>query len=250
MIPIDLSGKTAVVTGSGQGLGAAMAALLAEAGAAVVVNYFADPSGENRRRAQQTAGRLGERTLVVEADVRDAAAVERLFDRAIERFGAVHIAVSNAGIIRDRTIKKMSLQEWQEVIDTNLTGTFNICRSAASRLADGGRIITVSSISAVMGFFGQSNYAASKAGVVGLTRALSREVAGRGITANAVAPGVVLTEMGRSIPEQVRSEMLRSIPLGRFAAPEEIARVVLFLASDLASYLTGQLVQVNGGWIG
>ncbi len=250
MIPIDLSGKTAVVTGSGQGLGAAMAALLAEAGAAVVVNYFADPSGENRRRAQQTAGRLGERTLVVEADVRDAAAVERLFDRAIERFGAVHIAVSNAGIIRDRTIKKMSLQEWQEVIDTNLTGTFNICRSAASRLADGGRIITVSSISAVMGFFGQSNYAASKAGVVGLTRALSREVAGRGITANAVAPGVVLTEMGRSIPEQVRSEMLRSIPLGRFAAPEEIARVVLFLASDVASYLPGQLVLVNGGWIG
>jgi 3-oxoacyl-[acyl-carrier protein] reductase len=250
MISIDLSGRTAIVTGGGQGLGAAAAVLLGQAGASVVVNYFGDPAGTNRARAQATAERIGDAAVAVEADVRDPAAVSAMFAAAGKRFGGVDILVANAGVLRDRTLAKMSDEEWREVIETNLTGVFTVCREAARTLSDGGRIITLASISAVIGFFGQTNYAASKAGVVGLTRALSRELAKRRITVNTVAPGIVLTEMGRSIPETVRTEMLRSVPLGRFGEPEEVAQAVLFLASDLSSYITGQLLQVNGGWIG
>lgn len=250
MIGIDLSGRTAIVTGGGQGLGAATAVLLGQAGANVVVNYIGDPEGTNRARAQATAERIGAAAVAVQADVRDPDAVAAMFAAAGKRFGAVDILVANAGVLRDRTLAKMSDEEWREVIETNLTGAFTVCREAARTLSDDGRIITIASISAVIGFFGQTNYAASKAGVVGLTRALSRELAKRRITVNAVAPGIVLTEMGRSIPEAVRGEMLNSVPLGRFGEPEEVARAVLFLASDLSSYITGQLLQVNGGWIG
>ncbi len=251
MIAIDLTGKTAIVTGGGQGLGRATVRRLYDAGASVVVNYFEDAQGVNRARAEETLSAMdSERAAVLAADVRSAAAVERMVDQTIDRFSSLDILVNNAGVIRDRTVKKMSADEWQEVIDTNLTGVFHACRAVAKRLADGGRIINLASIAAVVGFFGQGNYAAAKAGVVGLTKVLSRELAKRRITVNAVAPGVVLTEMGKTIPEQVRAEMLKSIPLGRFGEPDEIAGVVLFLCSDLASYITGQTVHVNGGWWG
>jgi 3-oxoacyl-[acyl-carrier protein] reductase len=185
---------------------------------------------------------------VIEANVRDVAAVERMVDEAIGRFGGLDIVVNNAGILRDRTIKKMSPEDWREVIDTNLTGVFHVSKAVAERLRDGGRIVNLASISATVGFFGQGNYAAAKAGVVALTKVLSKELAKRRITVNAVAPGVVLTEMGRSIPEEVQAEMLKNIPLARFGQAEEIADAILFLASDLASYITGQTIHVNGGW--
>jgi 3-oxoacyl-[acyl-carrier protein] reductase len=248
MIAIDLSGKTAIVTGASQGLGQATAAMLHRAGAAVVVNYFEDAHGANRANADQLVHHLADRALAVAADVRDVAAVRAMFERAKQSFGAIDIVVNNAGILRDRTIAKMSQTEWQDVIDTNLTGVFHVSKVAAEFLPDGGRIINLASVSAMVGVFGQANYVASKAGVIGLTKVLARELAKRHITVNAVAPGVVLTDMGLSIPESARSQMLSQIPLSRFAEPDEIAAAILFLASDLAAYITAQTVHVNGGW--
>ena len=250
MIHIDLSGKTAIVTGSGQGLGAATATLLHAAGANVVVNYFEDPAGANRERAEAVVKELGDRAMAVAADVRDPVACTAMVDATVKRFGQLDILVNNAGILRDRTLKNMSEQEWQAVIDTNLTGVFHTCRAAGAVLADGGRIVNIASIAGVIGIFGQANYSAAKAGVIGMTKVLSKEFAKRKITANAVAPGVVLTDMGQSIPEAARTEMLKQIPLNRFAEASEIASAVLFLCSDLASYVTGQTIHVNGGWWG
>jgi 3-oxoacyl-[acyl-carrier protein] reductase len=162
--------------------------------------------------------------------------------------GGLDIVVNNAGILRDRSVAKMSEEDWNAVVQTNLGGVFHVCQEAARVLREGGRVINIGSISGSMGFYGQANYAAAKAGVAAMGRVLSRELAKRRITVNTVAPGVVLTDMGKSIPETAREEMLRSIPLGRFGDPVEISNAVLFLASDLASYITGQTLQVNGGW--
>jgi len=216
----------------------------------VVVNYFADPAGANRERAEQTAQRIGLRAIAIEADVRRGPQVEAMTEETIKRFGRLDIVVNNAGIVRDRTLKKLSAEDWQAVIDTNLTGVYNVSKAVVERLSDGGRIINLASISAAVGFFGQANYASAKAGVIGLTKVLSRELAKRRITVNAVAPGVILTEMGQTIPEATRAEMLKMIPLGRFGEADEVAGVILFLASDLASYVTGQVIHVNGGWWG
>lgn len=250
MYPISLAGKTAIVTGAGQGLGAATASMLHRAGANVVINYFNDPQGTNLARAEETAARLGERVLLCPADVRDTAQVAAMVDKTIERFGALDIIVNNAGIIRDKTLKKMSEEEWQSVIDTNLTGVFHVCKAGTEKMRDGGRIVSLASIAAAIGFFGQSNYAAAKAGVSAMTRVLARELGKRKITVNAVAPGVVLTEMGKSIPEEVRTQMLANVPLARFGEPDDIASVILFLCSDMAAYVSGQTIHVNGGWWG
>ena len=247
---IDLSGKVAVVTGAGRGLGLATATALHAAGATVVLNYFEDREGINQNLAQSAATALGDRAIALPADVRDRAALEVMLDGVIDRFGRLDIVVNNAAILRDKSVKKMTDDEWSDVIDTNLTGVYNVCKGAQSRLATGGRIVSMASISGVLGFFGQANYSSAKAGVIALTKVLSKELAPRNITVNAVAPGVVLTEMGQSIPENVREQMLTNIPLRRFGEPREIANVILFLCSDLASYVTGQTIHVNGGWWG
>jgi 3-oxoacyl-[acyl-carrier protein] reductase len=202
----------------------------------------------NEARAQVLAAELGERSLFVGADVRDPGAVDRMFEAVRASLGGIDIVVNNAAVLRDRTIRNMTDEDWQAVIDTNLTGVFHMNRAAARHLRDDGRIVSMASIAATVGFFGQANYAAAKAGVAAMTRVLSRELARRRITVNAVAPGVVLTEMGKSIPEGVRESMLAQIPLGRFGEPDEIANVILFLCSPLASYITGQTLHVNGGW--
>ena len=246
MITLDLKGKTAVVTGASQGLGAETAQVLHRAGANVVLNYF--PFGQNQANAEKLTAQLGDRAVALGADVRKLAEVQALLEQARQKFGGLDIVVNNAGIIRDKTVRKMTADEWQAVLDTNLTGVFNVCKVAADALNDGGRIVNFASIAAVIGFFGQANYAAAKAGVSALTKVLSRELAKRQITVNAVAPGVVLTEMGKSIPDEVRAKILENIPLGRFGEPTEIANVVLFLCSDLATYVTGQTIHVNGGW--
>lgn len=250
MIPIDLSGRVALITGGGQGLGQATARVLHQAGAKVAVNYFPDEAGVNRQRAEATVAELGPEAIAVPGDVRDRTQVAQCLDAVVERFGRLDILINNAAVIRDRTAKKMTPEEWQVVIDTNLTGVFQMSQAAFSRLSEGGRIVNMASISGVVGFFGQANYSASKAGVIALTKVLSKEFAARRITVNAVAPGVVLTEMGLTIPEENRRHMLTQIPLGRFAEPHEIAHAIVFLCSDLATYITGQTLHVNGGWWG
>jgi 3-oxoacyl-[acyl-carrier protein] reductase len=252
MIAIDFTIKTAFVTGASRGLGLAIASTLHSAGANVVVNYFDhDDEGEtNRVDAESLVEALGDRAVAIAADVRDRRQLEAAMDQAIANLGSLDIVVANAGILRDRTIIKMTDDQWQAVIDTNLTGVYNTTKAAATRISDGGRIINIASLAAVIGIYGQANYSAAKAGVMALTRVTSRELARRNITANAVAPGVVMTEMGHSIPDQHRNAMLAQIPLGRFGQPEEVANVVLFLASSLSSYISGQTIHVNGGWWG
>jgi 3-oxoacyl-[acyl-carrier protein] reductase len=248
MIPIDLTDKVAVVTGGGQGLGKATAGLLHRAGARVAVNYLDDAAGQGRARAEETAAEWGERGFTMAADVRSRDDVLRFLEAIQARWGRVDFLVNNAAILRDRTVKKLSETEWEDVIETNLSAVFRVCQTALPYLKDGGRIVNMASISGVMGFFGQSNYASAKAGVIAFTKVLSKELAGRKINVNAVAPGVVLTEMGQSIPDEARRQMLEQIPMRRFGEPQEIAAAILFLCSDLSSYVTGQTLHVNGGW--
>ena len=248
MISIDLSGKTALITGASQGLGEVAARLLHEAGAHVVINYVALDA--NQADAERIASELGAKAVAIQADVRSHEQVEAMFEETERRFGRVDIVVNNAGILRDRTLRKMSHEEWQEVIDVNLTGVFNVCKAAVDRLRENGRIVNIASISGVIGFFGQANYSATKAGVIGLTKVLSKELAKKQITVNAVAPGVVLTGMGKIIPEEQQAAMLSSVPMGRFGEPMEVANAVLFLCSEMASYISGQTLHVNGGWWG
>jgi 3-oxoacyl-[acyl-carrier protein] reductase len=249
MIPIDLSGRTAVVTGASQGLGAAIADLLYQAGGSVAITYWPDQEGVNQGKAQRLVDQLGERAAAMPGDIRDPASMTAMVAAVVARFGRIDILVNNAGIVRDRSFKKMTFDEWQQVISTNLTGTFNACKAVEPVMQEGGRLITIASISAALGFFGQANYAAAKSGVIGLMRVLARELAKRRITANAISPGLVLTDMGMTVPAEERARMLTQIPLGRFGESGDIARALLFLCSDLSDYITGQTIHVNGGWL-
>jgi 3-oxoacyl-[acyl-carrier protein] reductase len=251
-IAIDLTGKTALITGASQGIGACMARTFHQAGATVVINH--PGMGTTAADAATLASELEQiragSTLVVEANVASAEAVQAMMRQVREACGGLDYLMNNAAIIRDRTVAKMSLDEWQSVMDVNLSGVFHCCKYGLEIMRDHGAIVSMGSIAAIQGFYGQANYAAAKAGVQAMMRVVSREAAKRGIRANAIAPGVVDTSMAATIPESVRAEMLKNVPLARFGTVEEIAQVALFLCSPLASYVTGQTIEVNGGWRG
>jgi len=245
-----LQGKIAIVTGASRGIGRAIAVAMAREGAAVVINYTA-----NERAAQETLVAVeaaGAQGMVVQADVVDAADCEKLVRAALDKFGKVDILVNNAGITRDNIVARMKLEEWQSVIDTNLSGAFNCTKAVMRPLLkqkSGGRIINLSSVIGQAGGAGQANYAAAKAGLIGLTKSLAKELASRQITVNAVAPGYIETEMTSVLLEEVKSGILKQIPLGRAGLAEDVAEAVVFLASERAGYITGQVIAVDGGLV-
>jgi len=252
MISIDLSGKTVLITGASQGIGAQIAKTFHEAGATVALNHpGVGPTGADADAIAAELNRLRpDSAYVMAADVSQADQVAAMMGEIGVRLGGLDFLINNAAIIRDRTISKMTLEEWDAVLDVNLSGVFYCCKHALDVMRDGGAIVSFGSIAAFQGFFGQANYAAAKAGVQAMMRVLSREAARRGIRVNAIAPGVIETSMAATIPESVREEMMKNIPLARFGTTEEVAGVVLFLCSPLASYVTGQTIEINGGWRG
>ena len=239
----DLTGKCALVTGASGGIGGAIAKALYEAGATVGL------SGTRVEPLETLAAELGERAHVLPCNLSDAEAVDALPKQAIEAMGALDILVNNAGITRDQIFMRMSDEEWQSVLDVNLTSTMRLCRGVMRPMmkARWGRIINISSIVGATGNPGQANYAASKAGMVGLTKSIAYEVASRGITANAVAPGFIATAMTDKLNDDQKGKINAQIPAARMGAPEEIAAAVLYLASPEAGYVTGSTLHVNGG---
>jgi 3-oxoacyl-[acyl-carrier protein] reductase len=251
MVRYSFPNKVVLVTGSSRGMGAAITEAFARAGATCVVNYVADEAGHNHRDAEATAERVrqqGGTAHLVEGDVSRYESVEELIRQTVALAGGLDILVNNAGILRDRTVRKMSLGEWESVLATNLDGVFFCSKLGADAMRDGGRIINVASISGVVGFAGQANYAAAKAGVIALTKVMAKELARRGITVNAVAPGVIETPMMAGIRPEMVAEYQKQIPVGRLGKPEEVAHAILFLACAESSYITGQTLPITGGW--
>lgn len=244
---MNLIGKTAVVTGGSRGIGRAICLELARQGANIALCY----AGNEAMAAETVAAceTLGAQAIALRCDVSDAGAVKTLVDAALTRFGRIDILVNNAGITRDGLLMMMKEESFDAVVDTNLKGTF-LCIKAVSRSMmkqRSGRIINLSSVVGLHGNAGQVNYAASKAGVIGLTKSAAKELASRGITVNAVAPGFIDTDMTSALPEQTRIDLLGTIPAGRLGSVEEVAKAVAFLASDAAAYITGQVLAVDGG---
>ena len=241
----DLSGKVAVVTGASRGIGRAVAVLLASRGAQVVAAARGDHAAETVAAIQDAGGRADAATL----DVTDAGSVEAMVGRALERHRRIDILVNNAGIARDQLLLRMKREDWDQVMATNLTAAFTCAQAVIKPMIKqrGGRIISIGSVVGQAGNAGQTNYAASKAGLIGFSKALAREVASRNITVNVVAPGLIGTDMTRGIADKAQGDWAAQIPLGRLGSTEDVAAAVCFLASDEASYITGQVLAVNGG---
>ena len=246
---IDLTGKAALVTGGSRGIGRAIAIRLATQGADVAFTY----KGNAAAAAETTAAveALGRRAVAVQADVREFESAEGVVKATLEAFGKVDILVNNAGVTRDDLIMRMSAEAWREVLETNLFGAFWMVKAVTRPMlkARSGRIVNITSVSGQAGQMGQANYSSAKAGLIGLTKAAARELASRSITVNAVAPGFVLTELTRDLPEALQAEITARTPLGRFGTTDEIAQAVAFLASDDAAYITGQVLAVDGGLV-
>jgi 3-oxoacyl-[acyl-carrier protein] reductase len=246
---IDLSDKVALVTGGARGIGRAIVIRLATQGADVAFSYRG-----NADAAAETAGAveaMGRRALAVQADVKVPESADALVKATLEAFGKVDILVNNAGITRDDLIMRMSEEAWRDVLETNLFGAFHMTKAVTRPMlkARSGRIVNITSVSGQAGQMGQANYSSAKAGLIGLTKATARELASRSITVNAVAPGFVLTELTKDLPEALQAEITARTPLGRFGTTEEIADAVAFLASDEARYITGQVLAVDGGLV-
>ena len=245
----DLSGKIALVTGGSRGIGRAIAIRLAQAGAKIAFSYRG-----NHDAAQEVLGELkggGAHAMAVAGDVGVSADVDRLVTATLEAFGRIDILVNNAGITRDTLLMRMSEEDWDAVLDTNLKSCFLVTKAVMRGMVRqrSGRIVNISSVSGVLGNAGQSNYAASKAGMIGFTRSTAREVASRGITVNAVAPGFIETDIWATVSDQARQSILNLAPLGTIGRPEDVAEAVAFLASDAARYITGQTLNVDGGLV-
>lgn len=240
-----LEGKTAVVTGGAQGIGLEIARTFIAEGARVVLGDINDEAG-----AAAVAELGGEdKARYVNCDVRDSAAVEAMVEKAEEAFGPLGVFVNNAGVTRDATMRKMTEQQFDDIIAIHLKGSWNGTRAAAARMREhgSGAIVNISSISGKVGLVGQTNYSAAKAGIVGLTKAAAKEVAFKGVRVNAVQPGLIRTAMTLAMPQRIWDEKMQEIPMGRAAEPAEVAQVVLFLASDMSSYMTGTVLEVTGG---
>lgn len=243
---MNLSGKKALVTGASRGIGRAVALKLAAEGAEVIVTAT---SLERASRTAEEIMAMGGRAFPCKADVSVPGDVEALFQMVVKEFGGIDILVNNAGITRDGLLMRMKDEDWSAVVDVNLKGTFYCTREAVKLMAKAksGRIVNISSVVGEMGNLGQANYCASKAGVIGFTKAVAREYAKRNITVNAVAPGFIETDMTGVLAENIREELLKQIPVNRFGAPEDIANAVYFLVSDMGGYITGHVLSVNGG---
>lgn len=239
--------KVAVVTGASRGIGRAIAIELAKKGATVVINY--NGSQARAEEVKETIESIGGKAAIYQCNVSDFAACDAFFKAVIQEFGRVDILVNNAGITKDGLIMRMSEEDYDAVLNTNLKGTFNCIKFVSRQMMKqrSGRIINMSSVSGVLGNAGQANYAASKAGVIGLTKSIARELASRGVTANAIAPGFIETEMTDVLSDAVKEASVAQIPLGSFGKTEDIAAAVSFLASDAAGYITGQVLHVDGG---
>ena len=242
----ELNGRVAIVTGGAQGIGKAIALTLARHGVNVVVTDV------NLERAQETVQEieaLQVRSLAIKANVADVSAAEQMVKETVDKLGKIDILINNAGITRDNILLRMKPEEWDQVMEVNLKGTYACTRAALKFMfrQKNGRIVNIASITGLMGNAGQANYSASKAGIIGFTKAVAREYATRGITVNAVAPGFIDTAMTQAIPEKEREALIKLIPMERLGTPDDVAAAVYFLVSDLSRYITGQVINVNGG---